>query len=212
VTRPRGTPKLPSSTSTSGSGVSLVTGTILGISDNIAQVRLSMGNKIEPVRTDVLRAKGVAPKEGELWFMDQQFGSGWFFAAIVSYPGADALTWASPTLLGAWSDLHTGDWSTTNGMPAPVGYAREETGWVALRGTVGGGTVTASNAVGPISADIFALPDGYRPPTDGQQRFPVVSGSNAFGAVVVRPDGYVRAVAGSAASVSLDGCRFLAAQ
>jgi hypothetical protein len=199
--------KLPSTTSTSGSGAAISTGKIISVVGNVAQVRLSIGNQVVQVRTDLLRAKGVAPKTGENWILDQQFGVGWCLAAIASYPGLDAAAWAAPVLLGSWVNASTAPWTNSNGTYAPAGWLRDDLGWVSLRGTVTGGTASASNAAGPLPADIMQLPDGYRPPLDGQLRFPVGAGASSTGVVMVRPDGFVRAMAG-ATPISLDGIRF----
>ena len=204
------TTKTPTFSSTSGSGASYVNGRVLSVVGNIARVRLALGNKEVQVRADIMRAKGVSPQAGENWVLDQVFGVGWMFAAIIGYSGMDALTWAAPTLLGSWSNSSSGTWTDSNGVYAPAGYLREDSGWVVLRGTVSGPSSTNSNAPGPISADIFQLPEGFRPSPDGQLRFTTVVQTGASGVAMVRPDGFVRAISGNPALTSLDGIRFLA--
>lgn len=204
--------KKPTPSSMSASGAAATRGIVTGIVNNVAQVRLDPGNKTINVRVDMMRAKGVSPKAGESWLFDQPFGNGWWFACPLSYPGLDkAVTWSTPTLLGAWVDFSApGTWTPGSALYSPAGYYREESGWVSLRGTVKSGTVTNSSAAGPISADVFQLPAGCRLGTHGQQIFQTYG--SAACAVLVMPDGYVRAYAGSNAQFSLDGVRFLAEQ
>lgn len=201
--------KRPAQASNSASGISVVSGRVLSVQGNIAQVRLSTMNRVEPVRADILPGKSAAPVAGELWLLDQRLGQGWYFTAVVNYPGLDDIEWIRPVLFPSWDDTSSGPWSESNGAYAPVGFSRDGMGWVTLRGTATGPT-NNSSAPGPVNSDILQLPDGYRPSRAGQLRFGVMSGNNATGAVVVRPDGFVRAVAGSNQSVSLDGIRFLA--
>jgi hypothetical protein len=204
------TSKVPSFSSSSGSGASHINGRVLSVIDNVARVRLALGNKEVQVRTDVMQAKGISPKAGENWVFHQPYGTGWMFAAIIGYPGMDALTWVAPTLLGSWSNSSSGTWTESNGVYAPAGYLREDDGWVVLRGTVTGPQSANSNAPGPINADIFQLPEGARPSLDGQLRFTTVVQTGASGVVMVRPDGFVRAISGNPALTSLDGIRFVA--
>lgn len=197
----------------SASGASFVVGHVLGVTGNVAEVRLSLGDKVVKIRADLMRAKGASVQAGDTWILDQPYGLGWMFAVPISYPGMDkASQWQSASLLGAWVNTSAvGVWVPGSGRYSPASYYKDALGWVSLRGTVSGGTVTGSSAAGPISADVLQLPVGYRPSTAGQALFPTVS-NGAFGAVLVMPDGYVRAYAGSATALNLNGVRFLAEQ
>lgn len=212
MTRPPSGVKRPQTASTSASGASFVRGVIEDIVGNVATVRLSTGNQIVHVRTDLLRAKGAAPQIGENWLLDQPYAAGWMFAVPVGYGGLNAAPeWTAATLLGAWTNYSApGPWTAGSGLYSPAGYLKDDAGVVWLRGAVAGGTVTASDAAGPIAADILQLPVGYRIGPDGQRLFPTYG--SAAGAVLVMPDGYVRAYAGSATRFSLDGVSFLAEQ
>jgi hypothetical protein len=201
--------KTPNIASTSASGASYTTGIVLGIAGNVAQVRLSTGNQVVNVRTDMTRGKSAPVAAGDIWILDQPYGLGWMFAVCLGYQGT--LSWTSATLLGAWHNFSTpGTWTPGSGLFAPASYLQDATGWVQLRGTVAGGTITGSSVAGPISADILQLPAGSRPASDGQLLFPTYAAGP--GAVLVTPGGYVRAYAGTAIQVPLDGVRFLAAQ
>jgi hypothetical protein len=206
---PRVEIKRASHASTSSSGADIIACKVLSVAGNVAKVMLQYGHRVESVRTDVLPAKGAKPQAGESWILDQRLGQGWYFAAVLDYAGIDALDWLTPILLGSWANTSSGPWSASNGAYAPVGFARDGLGEVVLRGTATGPT-NNSDAPGPIAADIFQLPDGYRPGSAGQLRFGVMSGNNTIGSIVVRPDGFVRAVNGSNQSISLDGIRFRA--
>lgn len=198
--------------SSSASGASFAIGVVLGVEGNVAQVRLNVANKIEKVRTDMMRSKGARVRAGETWILDQPYGMGWMFAVPMAYNGLDtAPSWVQPTLLGAWVNFSTpGTWTPGSGLYAPASYLLGDDGWVTLSGHVKSGTVSASSAAGPIAADIFQLPVGCRPGNAGQRLFSTYGA--AAGAILVMPDGYVRAYAGNAAQVSLDGVRFLAEQ
>lgn len=125
----RGAPKLPTMSSSSASGASVSTGRILGISGNIAQVRLNTGNQVVDVRTDVMPTKGLAPAEGEDWILTQPYGTGWFFAAIIAYPGLDVSDLGGTGLPPGGTDGQVltktssvdgaADWE--NGIPGPSG-------------------------------------------------------------------------------------------
>lgn len=199
----------------SAAGANSVTGYVTGVDGNVAKVIVPGGNEIT-VRIDRLRGKSIAPKAGETWILDQPYGSGWMFAVCLGYKGSDEPPeWLAAMLLGSWVNASPlGAWTPGSGLYSPAGFCRDEWNWVSLRGTVTAGTITNDlSTAGPIAADIFRLPAGYRPSVTGQLVFPVASASTAgVGQVLVMPDGYVRATYGDATALSLDGVRFLAAQ
>lgn len=191
----------------------------MGIDGVVATVRLTTGNRVIQVRTDMLRGKSASPQPGETWILDQVTGSSWTFLIPLGYLGIDAVEWQYPDLLGDWVNTSVADpaldldppiatWTPTSGTYPLISYCKDAMGWVTLRGT-GTGPVANSGQPGPVSSDIFQLDDSCYPSTDGLLRF-VVAEDDGTGTVMVRPDGYVRAVAGSGINLSLDGIRFRA--
>jgi hypothetical protein len=97
--------------------------------------------------------------------------------------------WLAPTLENGWSNI--------GGTSALAGYIRAGN-VVSLRGAVQGGTT--------VTAAIFMLPVGYRPPA--RQYFAVTIDGNQPGTVRVNPEGHVIALTSTATQVALDGITF----
>lgn len=68
-------------------------GKVLGVDGTVAQVQLPTG-QIVSVRVDMLRGKSGAPVAGEVWLLDQLYGS-WMFAVPVGVLGVDLTTGGS---------------------------------------------------------------------------------------------------------------------
>lgn len=100
--------------------------------------------------------------------------------------------WVAPTLLNSWVNHHT-DWE-------PAGYYKDSAGRVHLRGLVKDGT---------LSANLFLLPDGYRP--SKHQNFAVATAGGAA-MVDVYSSGYVFISGGCSSTwTSICGISFRAA-
>ena len=97
-----------------------------------------------------------------------------------------------PALVNGWLDLGSGY--------NPTGYALDGMGFVHLRGIVTAGTMHQA---------AFVLPAGLRP---ANREFMASVSANAFGSVVVFPDGSVIPWDGVNTWFSLDGITFKAAQ
>lgn len=187
-----------------GAGAAL--GTIQSITDDVAQVRLDAGSLVA-VSLRTVRGKSARLREGERWLLDSHYGNGWEFASYINSGDDRQPGWQVPALQSGWanfSDPATG-WVTGTSHYASAGYCLDADQMVRLRGTVAGPSVSAADAAGPVAADIFRLPSWAWPDADGILLFATASGQ-----VKVYPDGWVRAVTGSASKVALDGVAFLA--
>jgi len=107
---------------------------------------------------------------------------------VIAHPDTST-PWAAPTLLNSWV--------TSGGAKPSVGYRRDATGRVWLRGTVKSGTINT----------IMTLPVGFRPV--GEQTF-VCRANAGLARVDVTAAGNVDLKAyissGTNADVALDGC------
>lgn len=103
----------------------------------------------------------------------------------------DTPTWTAPTLLNSWVNFGSGGNS--------VGYWKDPSGIVHLRGLVKSGTPSSTSV-------IFVLPADHRPAGDNHH-FAVASNA-AFGFCRVDTDGDVIAFSGSGTWFSLDGITF----
>lgn len=104
--------------------------------------------------------------------------------------------WQTVTFQSGWGNL---------GNPwGKASYRKDSMGIVWLKGCISGGTVG-------VGTPFFTLPVGYRPATNEQVRFPVIS-NNALGVVNVYANGQVNLEVGSNAYVFLDSIRFRAEQ
>ena len=99
---------------------------------------------------------------------------------------------APPSFLNGWANFGSGY--------NPAGYIRDGLGFVHLRGLITAGTLHQS---------AFTLPDGARP---AYNEFIATVSANAFGSVVIYPDGSVKPWDGVNTWFSLDGITFKAAQ
>ena len=97
----------------------------------------------------------------------------------------------APTLLNGWLD--------SGGVHNPAGYAVDGLGVVRLRGLI---------KAGAMQQPSFVLPVGARPAFCEYQ---ATVTANAFGSVVIYPDGRVNPWDGSNTWLSLDGITFKAA-
>lgn len=108
--------------------------------------------------------------------------------------------WITPALLNGWVPY---------GAAFPIGYSKDDAGNVWIKGIVKGGTVSNN----PETGVIFVLPKGYRPAE--QKSFSVRSDTTSqsvLGAIILEPDGRVRAFAGSHVLLSLSEVSFRAEQ
>lgn len=108
--------------------------------------------------------------------------------------------WITPALINGWVPYRDA---------FPVGYSKDSAGNVWIKGFVKGGTVSGN----PETGTIFVLPKGYRP--SEERSFAVQSETASqptFGAVIVNPDGRVRAYAGNNVLLSLTEISFRAEQ
>lgn len=108
--------------------------------------------------------------------------------------------WITPALLNGWVPY---------GAAFPIGYSKDDAGNVWIKGLVKGGTVSNN----PETGVIFVLPKGYRPAE--QKSFSVRSDTTSqsvLGAIILEPDGRVRAFAGSNVLLSLSEVSFRAEQ
>ncbi len=104
-------------------------------------------------------------------------------------------TWTAPTLLNSWTNYNNGY--------APVGYYKDGTGRVWLRGLVINGNISTGT-----TGDVFTLPTDYLPPYN---EIFVQQSNDAFGELRVFTTGSVRAYMGDSTSFSLDGISFRSA-
>ena len=107
--------------------------------------------------------------------------------------------WINPTLLNNWVNSENGN--------NPVGYYKDNSNIVRLRGNINKGVTNAWTS-------IFVLPINYRPGFNSG--YPVAStnssGNIVFGTIFVASDGNVSIFAGGNGGLSLDGISFLAEQ
>lgn len=161
---------------------------------------------------------GGFPKNG--WLKTERFADGVAKQTItpVGALGGDnaMITRQTATSLTTWITRWTGvaeavtplngwaDFSNGLGVLAPIASAiLDEQGFVQVRGSLKGGTVTATTT-------ICALPAGMRPPAP--QQFACVLNNTTLGTVQVNADGsVVLLVTGNATQTSLDMIRFKAA-
>lgn len=163
-------------------------GTVLSVDPDSQLAEVQFDDRRAKVSIIPRRGKGAVPAVGETWMLDQNYGS-WMFAVLLSLPGPP--DWIPSALLSPWVGA--------------VSLLLDAFGVVRLRGLVTGGTASVSTAAGPLAADILQLPPGYLSGPVAAV-FPVAS-NHAYGEVTVRPDGYVRASAGSV-NWSLDPIAF----
>src|SRR5881227_1478499 len=100
--------------------------------------------------------------------------------------------WITPALSSPWVNF--------GGTEDTVGYWRDSSGIVYLKGVIKSGTIPSA---------IFFLPDGLKPLAI--RRFPVYS-NGALGFVTVAADGQVTVISGSNVSVELSSINFRAEQ
>lgn len=135
-----------------------------------------------------------SPGIGDKVLVAQQGRRVYVIAQPEPLPVDVSTAWAAPTLLNSWV--------TSGGAKPTVGYRRDATGRVWLRGTVKSGTVNT----------IMTLPVGFRPV--GEQTF-VCRANAGLARVDVTASGDVDLKAyissGTNADVALDGCSWEAA-
>jgi len=183
------------------------TGYVAGIDGVLADVTLKSAGETQ-VRVDIRMGASSPPQVGQTWLLDKTYGF-WVFVLLL---GADVPSWQVPALRAPWTASNTGAWAAGSSIEPPVGYFRSMDGWVRLRGSVASGVPSTADTAGPIAADLFQLPVGYRPSPDGLLRFAALSttSTSALGEVKVYPDGWVRVSQSANTRTSLANVAFQA--
>lgn len=101
--------------------------------------------------------------------------------------------WVPPTLQNNWRN-----YDISYNKP---GFTKTKAGVVMLRGMIAGGTAS-------VGANLFQLPEGYRP--DYPLTFETITNSNVFSGVTVTADGIVAVEKADNGWLSLDGIYFTA--
>ncbi|MFI0967061.1 hypothetical protein ACH4S8_37605 [Streptomyces sp. NPDC021080] len=125
--------------------VNLAKGLALGIDTE--------GQYVE-IRLTIVRT-GIAPKVGQRWLVDRDFGD-WHLTALLqsTQPDLTGGEWLPLTLSNGWVA------SATAGDPPP--RARLSDGWIELSGIISGGTVPAVGSDLVIGSIPVTLPARYK--------------------------------------------------
>lgn len=171
------------------------TGRVISVDLAAGVAEVQFADRRSKVTLRIRRGKGGLPAVGEYWVCDQIYGN-WSFAGLIG--PMEPTEWIPAILQPGWTA------NTTYGNQAPS-YQRDSAGMTRFDGIANGAVYAINATTTPLGADIFVLPEGYRP-SNIFGPVPVVS-NNDFGEIVVLPTGIVRAWRGSG-WVSLAGVSF----